>query len=128
MKTHEIVVVSLRPDPSNPLGLDLKHIIAALGRKLADWVWCVKNLDWLGKDGEAFCQAVEAADPGGFWIDSQDLVRRIQSIYQTIDGEFLAFPKSIDRRSHGPIDHRNYPRTVATPLFSRISGARTGVL
>ncbi len=23
---------------------------------------------------------------------------------------------------------RNYPRTVATPLFSRISGARTGVL
>ena len=48
MKTQELTVLSLRPDPSNPLGLDLEHILSALDRKIADWGWCVKNLDWLG--------------------------------------------------------------------------------
>ncbi len=104
MKTQELTVFSLRPDPSNPLGLDLKHILSALDRKIADWVWCVKNLDWLGENGESLCQAVEAAGPGGFWIDSHDLVKEVNGIYQTVEGEFIAFPQSIDRRELGPLD------------------------
>jgi hypothetical protein len=104
MKTQEVNVVSLHPDPSNPLGLDLKHILSSLDRKLVDWVWCVKNLDWLGENGESLCEAVEAAGSEGFWIDSQDLVKEVRGIYQTIEGEFVAFPRSIDRRDLEAID------------------------
>jgi hypothetical protein len=104
MKTQEVTVLSLRPDPANPLGLDLKHILSAFDRNLGDWVWCLKNLDWLGENGESLCQAVEAAGPGGFWIDSRDLVKEVNGIYQTIEGDFMAFPRSIDRRNLGVLD------------------------
>ncbi len=53
MKMQELAILSLHPDPSNPLGLDLKHILSALNRKIAAWVWCVRNLDWLGENAES---------------------------------------------------------------------------
>jgi hypothetical protein len=104
MRLQEVSVVSLHPDPSDPLGLDLKHILSAFEPKLADWAWCVKNLDWLGENGESLCEAVETAGPEGFWIDSQDLVKEVGGIYQTIEGEFMAFPRSIDRRDLESLD------------------------
>src|SRR2546430_2351613 len=99
MQTQELSVFSIHPDPTQPLGLDLKHILSGLGSRLGNWVWCVRNLDWLGKDGETLCQAVEAAGPEGLWLDSQELVQHTQDIYQTIEGSFLAFPKLLDRRT-----------------------------
>jgi hypothetical protein len=104
MQIRELDVISIHPDPSQPLGMDLKHILSALEGKLGDWVWCVKNLDWLGNDGEAFCEAVETAGPEGLWIDSHDLVEKVKGIYQTIEGEFLAFPRSIERQDVRTID------------------------
>ena len=104
MPIRELGVISIHPDPSQPLGMDLRHILSTLGGNLGDWIWCVKKLDWLGDDGEAFCAAVEAAGPGGLWIDSHDLVEKAKGIYQTIEGEFLAFPRSIDRRNVRTID------------------------
>ncbi len=53
---------------------------------------------------ESRCKAVEAAGPGGFWIDSHDLVKEVKGIYQTVEGEFIAFHQSIDQRELGPID------------------------
>jgi hypothetical protein len=124
METNKIIVLSLHPDPSNPLGLDLKHILSAFGCKLADWVWCVKNLDWLGENGASFCQTVEAAGPGGLWINSQELVERIHGIYQTFEGEFLAFPKSMDRKSLEAIDLSlsSFPASEALAAVVAVDG------
>jgi hypothetical protein len=124
MKTQEVTVLSLRPDPTDPLGLDLKHILSAFARKLVDWVWCVKNLDWLGENGEPFCQAVEAAGPGRFWIVSQDLVNEVNGIYQTIEGEFMSFPKSMDRRDLGPLDLglSSFPASRAVVAIVAVDG------
>lgn len=104
MSIREPPVLLLHPDPCNPLGLDLKHILSTIGPKLADWVWLIKDLDCLGENGEPFCQAVEAASPEGFQIDSQDLVKAADGIYQTIEGEFLAFPRSAVRQGLVPLD------------------------
>ncbi|HEV3121499.1 MAG TPA: hypothetical protein VGY53_06335 [Isosphaeraceae bacterium] len=124
MKTQELAVLSLRPDPSHPLGLDLKHILAALQRDIPDWVWCVKNLDWLGENGESLCNAVQAAGPGGFWFDSQDLVKVVKGIYQTVEGEFIAFPRSIDRRALGPQDLSlsSFPSSRAVAAIVAVDG------
>ena len=124
MRTNEIDVLSLHPDPSNPLALDLKHLLSAFGHKLVDWVWCVKNLDWLGEEGESFCRAVEAAGPGGLWIDSRDLVQQVRGIYQTIEGEFVAFPESIERQSLGPLDLSlsSFPASKAVVAVVAIDG------
>ena len=80
MQTRELGIISIHPNPSQPLGMDLKHILSALENKLGNWVWCVKNPDWLGNGAEAFCEAVEAAGPGGLWIDSHDLVAAVSGI------------------------------------------------
>jgi hypothetical protein len=104
MRMQELAVVSIHPDRSNPLGLDLKHILSALEKTREDCVWCVKNLDWLGENGESLCEAVEAAGPEGMWIDSKDLARTVSGIYQTIEGEFLAFPASINRQDIGALE------------------------
>src|SRR5438094_229702 len=98
MQTQELSVISIHPDPARPLDLDLKHILSGLGERLESWVWCITDLDWLGEDGEMLCRAVEAAGPGGLWLDSQELIQHVQGIYQTIEGSFLAFPTSLDRR------------------------------
>src|SRR5205823_4888644 len=51
------------------------------------------------EDGETFCRAVEAAGPEGLWQTSDELLRRAQGIYQTIEGSFLAFSRSLDRHT-----------------------------
>ncbi len=124
MRTQELAVVSLQPDPSCPLGLDLKHILSALGGKLRDWVWCLKDLDWLGENGESLRDAVEAAGPGGLWIDSRDLLDIVAGIYQTIEGEFLAFPESIDRRDLGApdLDLSSFPASRAVLAVVAVDG------
>jgi hypothetical protein len=124
MKTRELSVISLHPDPSNPLGLDLKQIISALDREIEDWVWCVKHLDWLGENGESLCQAVEAAGAGGFWIDSPVLLQEVAGIYQTIEGEFIAFPRTIDRRQLGLLDLSlsSFPASRAVVAIVAVDG------
>jgi hypothetical protein len=124
MQTRELGVISIRPDPSQPLGMDLKHILAVLEGKLGSWVWCVKNLDWLGNQAEAFCDAVEAAGPQGLWIDSHDLVARASGVYQTIEGEFFAFPRSIDRQAVQPtdLDLSSFPTSRALAVIVAVDG------
>jgi hypothetical protein len=95
MTTRELAVISIRPDPARPLGLDLGSILAAFGDRLARWVWCVRDLDWLGEDDEAFCRAVEAAGPHGLWLASDELLAHARGIHQTVEGTFLAFPGSL---------------------------------
>jgi hypothetical protein len=124
MRTRELAVVSIHPDRSEPLGVDLKHILAALEGSLGAWVWCVKNLDWLGEDGESLCQAVEAAGPDGLWIDSNELREYVGRIYQTIEGEFLAFPKSIDRQrlDGNDVDLSSFPTSKAVVAIVAVDG------
>jgi hypothetical protein len=99
VKTQSIAIVSLHPDPDKPLAFDLKEILAALGPQLQSWIWCVRNLDWLGENADAICETVEAAAPGGIWLKSDDLLKRARGVYQTIEGELLAFPCEIDPKT-----------------------------
>ena len=96
MKTQNVSIVSIHPDPAKPLELDVKHILAALGPHLQQWTWCVRNLDWLGENAEAICKRVEAAAPKGLRITSPELLEAARGVYQTIEGEFIAFPRDLD--------------------------------
>jgi hypothetical protein len=124
MQTHELAVISIHPDQARPLDLDLRHILSALGKRSENWVWCVRDLDWLGEDGETLYRAVEAAGPTGFWLGSQELEQRAQSIYQTIEGSFLAFPKSLDRRSLDitDLDLASFPASQAEFAIVAVDG------
>jgi hypothetical protein len=124
MQTRELNVISIHPDPSHPLGTDLRHILSALEGKLEEWVWCVKNLDWLGNGAEAFCEAVEAAGSGGLWIDSRDLLAVVSGIYQTIEGEFIAFPRSIDRHmvDTTDLDLSSFPASKSVIAIVAVDG------
>ena len=121
---EELAVVSIHPDPSHPLGLDLKDILAVLGNRLNDWVWCVKNLDWLGEESESLCEAVEAAGPDGVWIDSRALLEAARGIYQTIEGRFLAFPRSIEKESLEASDYSliAFPASPAALAIVAVDG------
>jgi hypothetical protein len=67
---------------------------------------------------------VEAAGPGGLWIDSEGLVKQSNGIYQTIEGKFMAFPKSIDRRELGPLDLSvsSFPASKAVVAVVAVDG------
>jgi hypothetical protein len=99
MKTQDITILSIHPDATQPLAFDLKELLAALKPYCERWIWCVRNLDWLGENSEAVCQQVEAAGLAGLWMSSQDLLGHARGIYQTIEGEFLAFPREVDPRT-----------------------------
>jgi hypothetical protein len=90
-------VLSIHPDPEQPLAIDLKNLLQVLGPRLPGWVWCIRYLEWLGDADEGFDQAVEAAGSSGVWLSSADLMRHAKQVYQTIEGQFLAFPKNTDR-------------------------------
>lgn len=124
MPTRNIAIVSVHPDPAQPLACDLKDLLAALGAYLEEWVWCVRNLDWLGPNSEAFCKEVEAAGPEGLWISSRELLSQAAKVYQTIEGEFLAFPREIDPRTVA-ISERNlesFPRNRAELAIAAVDG------
>jgi hypothetical protein len=99
MKTQNVSIVSIHPDPAQPLAFDIKDVLDAFGPCLERWVWCVRNLDWLGEDSEALCQQVEAAGSAGLWMTSQELLSHARKVYQTIEGEFLAFPREVDPKT-----------------------------
>jgi hypothetical protein len=115
VKTESIVIVSLHPDREKPLPVDLKDILTALGPQLSSWIWCVRNLDWLGEQVDAICKTAEAARPGGIWMDSGDLLKRARCVYQTIEGEFLAFPRDVDPNTvpARELDLRAFPASRA---------------
>jgi hypothetical protein len=96
MKTQNVSIVSIHPDPARPLALDLKDLLIALKPDWNQWIWCVRNLDWLGADSELVCRDVEAAGPAGLWLTSEELYSHASGVYQTIEGDFLAFPREVD--------------------------------
>jgi hypothetical protein len=124
MQTQQLSVISIHPDADRPLDLDLRHILAAIGDRLETWVWCIRDLDWLGEDGETLCRAVEAAGPEGFWLNSADLLHRAQGIYQTLEGSFLAFSQSLDRRTMdaGDLDLTSFPSSKAEFAIEAVDG------
>ena len=117
-------MISIHPNPARPLDLDLRHILAAVGDRLETWVWCIRDLDWLGEDGEALCRAVEAAGLEGLWLDSEELLQRAQGIYQTIEGSFLAFSQSLERRTidAADLDLASFPLSKAEFAIIAVDG------
>jgi Protein of unknown function (DUF2691) len=124
MKTQNIAVVSIHPDSSLPLGIDVKDILTALVPFLPQWTWCVRNLDWLGENADAACQAVEAA-PNGLWMSSQELLAHASKIYQTIDGEFVAFPRNVEPKDVNPPELRlaAFPESRAELAIVAVDGS-----
>lgn len=124
MRTQNVSIVSIRPDRANPLSLDLKDILSCLGRQLDRWIWCVRHLDWLGPDAENFCRRVEAAGAAGLWLSSDDLLRQAREVYQTVEGEFMAFPRDIDRQTveEAELDLRSFPQNRAELAIVAVDG------
>lgn len=125
MNTTTVSIVSVRPDPDRRLDLDLKHILSALAPFLSEWMWCIRNLDWLGDQGsEDLCLAVETAGRKGLWMSSQDLVDIANRVYQTIEGEFVAFAKCIDAETISSDDLALgcFPRNEAQLAIVAIDG------
>jgi hypothetical protein len=96
MKTQNVSIVSIHPDSAQPLALDLKDVLLALKPCWPLWIWCVRYVDWLGEGSEAFSRDVEEAGSAGLWLTSQELYCHASGIYQTIEGEFIAFPCEVD--------------------------------
>ena len=131
MPIQNVAVISIRRDAGRPLGLDVKDILAALGPRLDGWLWCVKGLDWLGGDAaEALCRKVDAARPGGVWLASAELRRFAQDVYQTIDGEFYAFPRATDIRAVDPheLHPAAFPSSAAELAILAVDGSYFDVL
>ena len=65
------------------------------------------NLDWLGENGpahdKALCEAVEAAGPGGLWIDSHYLVEQVNSSRDLPDNKRGVPWPLPDRSTHGTL-------------------------
>lgn len=125
MTTNPVSVVSLHPDPARPLDLDLKHILSALGPFISEWTWCVMSLDWLGdQSSEDLCRAVERAGQAGLWMSAQGLVDSANKVYQTMEGEFLAFPERIDpgTLSSDDLNLRCFPSNRADLAIVAIDG------
>lgn len=125
MQARTICVFTIRPDPSRPLAMDLKHILAALDGAPAAWVWCVRGVDVLGEGAEAFCEAVEAAGPGGLWVESDDLLSIAAGIYQTIEGTFLAFPEGTEPGMipASDLDLASFPTSPAVLAIVAVDGS-----
>jgi hypothetical protein len=106
--------------------LDLKDVLAALQPRLNDWVWCVRGLDWLGGErAEALCRQVEIARPGGLWLPSDELLSITQNVWQTIDGQFYAFPRTLNLRDFDTRDLHpaTFPTTSAELAILAIDGS-----
>lgn len=124
MQTQNVSIISIHADPAQPLAIDLKDLLCVLGPHLEEWIWCVRYLDWLGQDSEAICRQVEAAGPSGLWLSSQELMTHAREVYQTIEGQFLAFPRAIDRstvEAH-ELDFGEFPSSRADLAIVAIDG------
>jgi hypothetical protein len=124
MKTQTISVVSIHPDPARPLAFDVKDILATLGPYLPRWIWCVRNLDWLGEGGEIVCRNVETAGAAGLWMTSQELLAQAHKVYQTLEGEFLAFPRDVDPKeiTAEELNLRAFPASRAELALVAVDG------
>jgi hypothetical protein len=101
MQPTAVQVLTIHDKRGSVLQFDLRDVLQVLGAYLEQWVWCVTELDAVGRDCEELCQAVEASRGAGVWLSSQELVTWAGRISQTIDATLLAFPRSIDRSSLG---------------------------
>jgi hypothetical protein len=124
VKTQDVAVISIHPDPGQPLGLDLKEILAALEPHLQRWIWCVRNLDWLGNESEPVCRRVESAGPRGLWMTSKELLSCASGIHQTVEGDFLAFPRELQAKAvkDDELNLRAFPSSRAELAIVAVDG------
>jgi hypothetical protein len=126
MISSTVTIISLRPAVDRPLELDLKHILHALRPFLSEWVWCIQKVDWLGDDSsEDVCQKVAGMGANGLWISSDALLESVNKVYQTIEGDFLAFPIATDPRvlPLKEIELKYFPTSSAVLAIVAIDGS-----
>ena len=125
MPAQQTAIISLHPDRAAPLAFDLKDILSALGSKGEQWTWWVRNLDWLGEGAEDLCRQVEAAGPKGRSLSFTDLLNRARKVHQTVEGEFLAFPRGLDIKSidAGDLNLRDFPSSPAELAIVAVDGS-----
>jgi hypothetical protein len=97
MMQTAVQVVSLHDRKGTLLAVDLKDVLLALEKQLGKWTWYMRLLECVGGEySQAMCQAAESSEARGLWISEEDLLKLAQDLDQTIDGEWIAFPKAID--------------------------------
>jgi len=105
MQETAVLVLSIHDHQNSVLAFDLKEVLQALGKYSEKWTWCITRLECIGReDSETMCQAVETAGASGIWASWQELVKLADKIDQTIEGELLAFPADIDKRTIAAAD------------------------
>jgi hypothetical protein len=97
-----VQVLTIHDHIDSRLAFELKDVLRALDNYVDRWSWCITELDCFGGESEAVCQAVEATHGSGIWLSSTELRKLAAGIAQTIDGQFIAYPKEIDRRTVDP--------------------------
>ncbi len=98
---NPITIVSIATDQSGQPLPDLNSIVSTLGSGVNQFNWLLHRLDALGPNAESLCGRVELAGDDGLWLSTEQLFEETAGITQTIEGELLGFPNSIDRSSIG---------------------------
>src|SRR5947207_746590 len=98
MQPAVVQVATIHDHRGSVLALDLKDVLQVLGEDPRVWAWCITLLECTGGEYCAeICRAVENAGESGVWISGHELLQLANDIQQTIEGEWIAFPKEIDR-------------------------------
>lgn len=117
-------VLSLQPKADVPLSVDIKDILASLRPFLNRWVWSVRSLDWLSQPMDDLPEQVAAAGVSGLWLPSAELCRHAETVYQTLEGKFLAFPSTLspDTICADELDLQRFPASRAELAIEAIDG------
>jgi len=100
MPKSAVQVFSIHDHQESLLAFDLKDVLQALNGQFALAAWCITVLECVGGERcEEACQAVEKSEGAGVWLSWDELVKLANQIDQTIEGEFLAFPREIEKAS-----------------------------
>jgi hypothetical protein len=92
MAKRNVYVLTIHDSAEGVLRVDLKDVLHALRSHVPQWTWCVRGLDAVGEDLGEFCDLTEKAP---VWLSAEELLALAQRIEQTIEGEFLAFPREL---------------------------------
>lgn len=109
---------------------DLRDILACLGRPIDHWSWCLFRLDAIGPTAADICRRIESAGETGLWLTTEQLRHEALGIDQTIEGEFVAFPDSVEPTNVAPEEWSwlNFPSSRAELAIVAIDGTTFDIL
>lgn len=130
MNHKPISIIAIATSQTTSRIPDMNTILAALGSHVDSWNWCVRGVDAVGPTAADFCRRVELAGDKGLWLSSEQLLAETAGIAQTIEGEFLAFPITVDPRTLHQNERSwiNFPASPAELAIVAVDGTTFDIL